>query len=301
MSKSTIVRIICSVVAVIIIAALIAGNIVLNNTAYIIHQFFSGDTTDYSDAEDELVQGDEVVQRLGEESVVLLKNEDNFLPLSEEQVSEGVNLFGWAATDQGFIVVGGGSGGTVIAEENKVTLTKAFTEEKLPYNEALLESYSAISSVDADRNSNSPVSTDALTNPDADWYKADKMNQAKTFSNTAVVVLSRFSGENASQTELVNVGGYNNGTYLELTKNEKAMLDALEEYNFDVVVLFNTTNYIEMGFLEEYDNIKAALQIGILGQSGALAVPRILKGDINPSGRLADTLAYDYQTHNPPM
>ena len=53
-----------------------------------------------------------IVQRLGEESVVLLKNEDNFLPLSEEQVSEGVNLFGWAATDQGFIVVGGGSGGT---------------------------------------------------------------------------------------------------------------------------------------------------------------------------------------------
>lgn len=260
MSKSTIVRIICSVVAVIIIAALIAGNIVLNNTAYIIHQFFSGDTTDYSDAEDELVQGDEVVQRLGEESVVLLKNEDNFLPLSEEQVSEGVNLFGWAATDQGFIVVGGGSGGTVIAKENKVTLTKAFKEEKLPYNEALLESYSAISSVDADRNGNNPVSTDALTNPDADFYDDSDglMTQAKNFSNTAVVVLSRFSGENASQTELVNVGGYNNGTYLELTKNEKAMLDALEEYNFDVVVLFNTTNYIEMGFLEEYDNIKAA-------------------------------------------
>ena len=212
MSKSTRVRIICGVVAAILVAVLIAGNILLNTYSYLLHQFLSSDTTDYGGAEEELAEGDELVQQLGEESIVLLKNEDNFLPLSEEQVNQGVNLFGWTATDQGFIVVGGGSGGTVIDEKNKVTLTKAFEKEKFPYNEALLESYSAISSVDADKNSNNPSSTDALTNPDAGWYKADKMNQAKNFSNIAVVVLGRFSGENASNNELVSVGGYTGGT-----------------------------------------------------------------------------------------
>ncbi len=113
------------------------------------------------------------------------------------------------------------------------------------------------------------------------------------------MVLSRFSGENASQTELIDIGSYSNGTFLELTANEKAMLDALEENQFRVIVLFNTTNNMEMGFLEEYDCIKAALYVGLPGQSGALAIPRILYGDVNPSGRTADTLAYDYQTNNP--
>lgn len=113
------------------------------------------------------------------------------------------------------------------------------------------------------------------------------------------MVLSRFSGENASQTELIDIGTYSNGTFLELTEHERAMFDALEAHDFNVIVLFNTTNNMEMGFLEEYDCVKAALYVGLPGQSGAMAIPRILCGDVNPSGRTADTLAYDYQTNNP--
>ena len=295
MTKKVKIRVVCGIVAFFLVAVLIAGNIVLNEFAYIINQFFAGDTTDYGDAAEELAEGDKFVQKAGEESMVLLKNEEDFLPLEEDKV----NLFGWAATDQGFLLVGGGSGGTVIAEGNKVTLTQAFKKEKFEYNEALLEEYSAISSTDADKNGNKPDSMVALTNPGASFYSDTTMEQAKNYSNTAVVVLSRFSGENASSTELISVGGMNNGTYLELTENEKAMFDALQSYSFDVVVLLNTTNNMELGFLEDYSCIKAALYVGIPGQSGALAIPRILRGDVNPSGRLADTFAYDYQTNNP--
>lgn len=296
MSKKLVKRIVLGVVSVILVVVMIVGNIIINNYAYILNQVFAGDTTDYGGASAELEEGDEVVQRLGEESMVLLKNEESFLPLSKDTK---LNLFGWAATDQGFLLVGGGSGGTVIAEANKVTLTKALTEEGVEYNEALLASYSAISSTDADKNSNSPDSMAALANPDGSFYTADKMSQAKSFSDTAVVVLSRFSGENASQTELIDIGTYKNGTFLELTANEKAMLDALESNNFNVIVLLNTCNNMELGFLEDYDCIKAALYVGLPGQSGALAIPRILYGTVNPSGRTADTLAYDYQTNNP--
>ena len=296
MSKKVGRRIIPSVIAVVLIAALIAGNILISRFSYVINQALAGDTTDYGSASAELQEGDEIVQALGEESMVLLKNEDGFLPLDK---TEKVNLFGWAATDQGFLLVGGGSGGTVIAAENRVTLTAALDREGLEYNKELLDAYSAISSADADANSNSPDSMAALANPDASFYTADRMAQAKEYSDTAIVVLSRFSGENASQTELIDIGSYSNGTFLELTANEKAMLDALEENQFNVIVLFNTTNNMEMGFLEEYDCIKAALYVGLPGQSGALAIPRILCGDVNPSGRTADTLAYDYQTNNP--
>ena len=119
MSKKIRIRVIPGVIALILIAAIIAGNIALSSFSYVINQALAGDTTDYSGASAELEAGDEVVQALGEESMVLLKNEEDFLPLDTTQK---VNLFGWAATDQGFLLVGGGSGGTVIAAENKITL-----------------------------------------------------------------------------------------------------------------------------------------------------------------------------------
>lgn len=296
MVKKIKMRPITSVIAVVLVAAIIAGNLLLNQFSYVVNQALAGDTTDYGSAGAELQAGDEIVQTLGEESMVLLKNEDNFLPIEKEQK---VNLFGWAATDQGFLLVGGGSGGTVIAAQNRVTLTTALDREGLSYNKELLDAYSAVSSADADANSNSPDSMAALANPDASFYTEERMQQAKEFSDTAIVVLSRFSGENASQTELIDIGTYSNGTFLELTEHERAMFDALEAHDFNVIVLFNTTNNMEMGFLEEYDCVKAALYVGLPGQSGALAIPRILCGDVNPSGRTADTLAYDYQTNNP--
>ena len=296
MVKKIKMRPITSVIAVVLVVAIIAGNLLLNQFSYVVNQALAGDTTDYGSAGAELQAGDEIVQTLGEESMVLLKNEDNFLPIEKEQK---VNLFGWAATDQGFLLVGGGSGGTVIAAQNRVTLTTALDREGLSYNKELLDAYSAVSSADADANSNSPDSMAALANPDASFYTEERMQQAKEFSDTAIVVLSRFSGENASQTELIDIGTYSNGTFLELTEHEKAMFDALEAHNFNVIVLFNTTNNMEMGFLEEYDCVKAALYVGLPGQSGAMAIPRILCGDVNPSGRTADTLAYDYQTNNP--
>lgn len=256
MLKKVRMRPILSLIAVVLVVAIVVGNVMISRFSYVINQALAGDTTDYSSASAELEAGDEIVQALGEESMVLLKNEDSFLPLDKE---EKVNLFGWAATDQGFLLVGGGSGGTVIAAQNKVTLTTALDKEGLEYNKELLDAYSAVSSADADANSNSPDSMAALANPDASFYTEDRMQQAKEFSDTAIVVLSRFSGENASQTELIDIGTYSNGTFLELTENEKAMFDALEENGFNAIVLFNTTNNMEMGFLEEYDCVKAAL------------------------------------------
>ena len=74
MSKQLRTRIILGVVALVLAAAIIAGNIVLSKFSYIINQFFAGDTTDYGGAGAELEEGDELVQKLGEESMVLLKN-----------------------------------------------------------------------------------------------------------------------------------------------------------------------------------------------------------------------------------
>ncbi|MCM1441539.1 MAG: hypothetical protein NC131_20380, partial [Roseburia sp.] len=111
-------------VAVVLAGVIIAGNIVLNHYSPIIHSFFAGDTTDYDNerAQAALADGNLAAQQIAEDSMVLLKNENNALPIAE---NAKINLFGWNATDDGFILTGGGSGGSTIAAENKVTLTQA--------------------------------------------------------------------------------------------------------------------------------------------------------------------------------
>ena len=120
-------QIILLCVALMLVGVMIVGNIVLSVYAPLIHQYFLGDTTSYDSeiAQKALSEGDKLVQELGEERMVLLRNENKALPL---ETSDKINLFGWNATDQGFILTGGGSGGTTIAKENKVTLTRRLTK-----------------------------------------------------------------------------------------------------------------------------------------------------------------------------
>ncbi len=313
-------RIVLLIVAVVLIAVLIAGNIVLNLFAPIIHANFAGGfggSTDTQEAQNALGSADELVGEIAEESMVLLKNDDDFLPLKE---GTKVNLFGWASTDLGFLQIGGGSGGSPIDASNpyQITLTEAFDEygEGL-YNYDLAQKFKDFDSrTDADRAGNSDT---VVKNPSEDFYTADLMQNAKSFSDTAIVVLSRWGKENGGSNELVSIGSFKNGAYLELTSQEKVMLDKLDENGFKVIVLLNTTNPIELSFLEEYDDcIEACMYIGIPGQSGARAIPELLYGQalrierddsgeevsreyepISPSGRLSDTYAYSWQEHNP--
>ncbi len=312
-------RIVLIAVAFVLVAVLIAGNIVLNQFAPLIHANFAGGfggSTETQEAKNALGSADELVGEIAEESMVLLKNEDDFLPLKE---GTKVNLFGWASTDLGFLQIGGGSGGSPIDASNpyQITLTEAFDEygEDL-YNKDLLAKYVEFDGrTDADRAGNSDT---VVKNPEEAFYTPDLMGNAKSFSDTAIVVLSRWGKENGGSNELVSIGSFQNGSYLELTAQEKVMLDKLESDAFNVIVLLNTTNPIELSFLEDYDCIKACMYIGIPGQSGARAIPELLYGEtvrierdesgtelsrkyepISPSGRLSDTYAYSWQENNP--
>lgn len=316
-------QIVLTVVAAVLVALLIVGNIILNYFAPLLHGFFAGGlggSTNTEEAKNALGSADELVGEIAEESMVLLKNDEvgggkHFLPLDKDTP---VNLFGWASTDLGFLQIGGGSGGAPIDATNpyQITLTEAFDEygEDL-YNKELNAKYVAFDKTDADR---AGSSTTVIKNPSASFYTADLMGQALEFSTTAVVVLSRWGKENGGANELVSIDSYKNGTYLELTAEEKVMFQKLEEKGFDVIVLLNTTNPLELSFLETYNCIKACMFVGIPGQSGARAIPELLYGQslrivkdkdgkevsrkyepLSPSGRLSDTYAYSWQEHNP--
>ena len=66
--------------------------------------------------------------------------------------------------------------------------------------------------------------------------------------------------------------------------------------NFEtVIVLINSSNVMELGFLED-ENVDAALWVGGPGSTGCNSIGKILCGDVTPSGRLTDTYAYDITT-----
>lgn len=304
-SKITTKRIVLIVVSLLLIAVLIAGNCILNYYALIIHRFVAGVDSNNDPGSGETVEvdalADDLIQEAAAESFVLLYNDDNYLPL---KALDKVNLFGYGSTDNGLLLTGGGSGGTSITDdkEEKVDLTDAFVAEGIEYNTALTEAYENYSSFDADWRSGGSTganATQSLINPPETFYTTALMDSAYEYSKVAVAVLSRWGAENGGSNELVSIGNYANGTFLELTKEEKAMFNALQTKGFEVIVLLNTCNNLELGFLEDYSCIKACMYVGIPGQSGLAAVPKIITGEINPSGRISDTLVYDNQTYNP--
>ena len=295
-------------VTVLLIGIMIAANAVVARYSFIINRVFSGGTTGEmsGDATVVLQETDNYVQRVAEDSMVLLKNDNGFLPKAD---LKKVNLFGYGSTDNGLLLVGGGSGGTTILDKTKegedrikIDITDAFKAAEIEYNTDVIAAYEDFSKYDSDWRSGGTTGANAaesLINPDASFYTDALMDGAKAFSDTAIVTLSRFGAENGGSGELKNIGKYSNGDFLRLTSEERALFDKLAAKNFDVIVLLNVCNNIELGFLDEYSNIKACLYIGIPGQSGCAVIPDILTGKINPSGKMSDTLAYDYSEYNP--
>ncbi len=143
-----------------------------------------------------------------------------------------------------------------------------------------------------------------LPEPTADSYTDDLLNNAKEFSDTAMVVITRVGGEGADlPTDLSQVTYTDNSTeykdfeegehFLQLSQTEKDMLNLVCE-NFDnVVVVYNGANAMELGFLNEHEQIKGALWCPGTGQSGFNALGKILSGEVNPSGKTSDTFVAD--------
>lgn len=249
-------------------------------------------------------EADGLVQTLAADSMVLLKNENSCLPLAK---GTKINLFGYNTTEKGFLFAGGGSGGNR-AESKNVSLRKAFEDAGVEINTTLYEAYGALDNLDLDNNNAETAPQCVLSNPGADFYTAERMQQAKDFSDTAVVVISRWGRENGKVKDdtgkthtdipLVQVkSGMDDDpsrTYLQISTEEELMLQKVKE-NFDkVIVLINTCNTMELGFLDD-SGIDAAMFIGMPGQSGTRAIPKLLFGEVTPSGKTADIYAYNHK------
>ena len=254
------------------------------------------------------------------EGIVLLKNDGDTLPLSEGRV----NVFGWASTNP---IYGGTGSGSMNDQYETTSILQGMADAGLETNTKLSDFYTAYR---ADRPVFSAATQEwTLPEPPADSYPSDLINDAKAFSGTAVVVLARTGGEcfdlpndmggmganrqfGPSDSEVVEPGETsdavswyrNNSTdyndfesgqgYLDLSRSERNMLDLVTSNFDDVIVVYNGANTLNMGFIDDYPQIRAALWAPPAGQTGFEALGEVLSGKANPSGRTTDTFVRDF-------
>ncbi len=257
-----------------------------------------------------------VIKEVGEEGTVLLKN-NGLLPLSD---TKALNVFGWASTNPIF----GGTGSGSSDGSTAVGILQSLTDAGFTTNEDLTQIYKDYTT---ERPSVAMFSQDwTLPEPTADVYTDDVMSNAKSFSDTAVVVISRSGGEGADLPKDMNAvikGTYNvasevsvrpesygyfnatytnNGSYddfeegehyLELSVTEENMIEKVCSEFDKVIVIINANNAMELGWVNDYDQIGAVIYAPGAGNTGFAALGEIIAGTVNPSGRTVDTFVSD--------
>lgn len=225
------------------------------------------------------------------DGAVLLKNENSTLPLNNLKV----NIFG--ASSASPILGGGGAGG--ISTASSVDLYGGLQSKGIKYNQELYNLYSNYvksKKVDtAEYKKPGKTILDVLL-PNAAGFlvkspeelnpadiPSDVLKSAIKYSDTAIYTISR------AGTETVDF----KPDELKPTNQERATLDLLSKNFKHVILLVNTTNVMELNFTDIYPNVDSVLWIGGPGEIGMNSVAAILKGDINPSGRLTDTYTYN--------
>lgn len=268
-------------------------------------------------ADDVVAQSLETIEKIGEEGIVLTKNQD-LLPLGEETTR--LNVFGWAS----IAPLLGGTGSSASSAAASTDLLQSLENAGFETNQTLTQMYRDYRSERPLIDMNGQDLT--LPEPTIEYYTDEIIDEAKEFSDTAMIVIGRCGGEDydlptdmnavihgtyntASEVSVasenysyLNATYENNGdyddfdegeSYLELSNTEEAMIDLVCQEFEHVIVVINSSNTMELGWTDEYEQIEAVLLTPAPGVAGFAPLGEILKGTVNPSGRTSDTYVKD--------
>ena len=311
MSKIT--KTIVSLVLIVVIGVgTIIGNWAVEQFEGEITSFLSPAIVDTESMEISSAQGQAMAAQIMEEGAILLQNNDNTLPLDYSKVKK-VNVFGWRSVDWIYGSEGANASGGVSPEDGdfskNVDLFKALKQYGIQYNDRLEKMYYTYVQPDhqsADLKGQHINNLINLREPninDKAYYSDDLLSYCESYSDTAIVVIGRMAGENMDiTTNKQNKEGPGSSTdntrhYLEISTEEEALLKYVGQTYENVIVILNTSNAFECGFLETIPGIDACLYVGYTGTRAASAIPKLLYGEVSPSGHTADTFAYDAFTN----
>ena len=230
------------------------------------------------------------------EGIVLLKNEDQLLPL---KAGSKVALYGAGAGR----TIKGGTGSGDVNERERVTIWQGMKNagfeitsedwirsyEKI-YEKARQDWKDDIVTRSGGNGGNvmdffTVYSTTPFVMPTGD--PVEKPGKEKT--DTAIYVLSRVAGEGADRNAA-------KGDYY-LKEDEHQMLSDLCSYYKNVIVAVNAGGQVDLSFMDEFSNIKALLILSQPGMEGGNAFADVISGKVNPSGKLVDSWAYRYEDY----
>ncbi len=243
---------------------------------------------------------------IAEEGIVLLKNDASTLPLAS---GAKVNVFGWSSTNP---VYGGTGSGALSDAYPTTTFLDGLTQAGIEYNTDLTDFYTSWRDT---RPSVGMMGQDwTIPEPTIDEY-GDLFESAKSYSDTAIFFIARSGGEGADLPqsydgeETLAEGGMFGSTgvrysdqaddldasksYLELSNRETALLNQVTSDYDNVIVIVNSANAMELGFVNDYSQIKSVIYCPGTGQTGFVGLGEILAGQVNPSGKTADTFVAD--------
>ena len=272
--------------------------------------------TQYTSTKDAVDSMKEFAIREAAESFVLLKNENNSLPLKQEKPK--VTLFGIRSFTPYYGSTTGGSipdKAVIDNDPNRSTLITDF-QEAFDVNPALLEAYRDYTSDytwgSSGFGAQAPAyqglySTTDPTEPTlSELGITDSNARYREYNDAAIVIIGRVSGEGSSffpgqegrttrdsndPTKILNVVETDTDNILGISEEEQALIDTAAA-NFDnVIVLINSSSQMEIESLKQNEDVDAVMWIGYPGVYGFEAVARVLKGEANPSGRLGDIYA----------
>ena len=246
---------------------------------------------------------------IAEEGITLLKNENNTLPLTTSKTGgtdKKISLFGRRSIDTVFGGTGSGSGDA----SQCTTIINALKAGGYDVNPTLSQMYQ-------DKKGEVPLQDNQMDNPTATTYYIGELPQSyytsevkssfSSYSDAAIIVLGMQGGEGmdfatdlkhgestSMDWNVAETKNYKDGQHqLELTQEEKDMLDLAKSNFGKVIVVINSANPMEIDSLKQDEGISSILWLSYPGSTGTEALTEILNGTVNPSGHTIDTWASD--------
>ena len=270
--------------------------------------------SDYSSTTELLDSIEDLGERMSEEGTVLLKNENNALPLTKDETQK-LSLLGFSSY---YPVQGGDMGSSLTENEgtdaDTVDFVEALDAKGFKINEDLQKLYKSLESefkTEVNMWGNimeyyhitAPATDGVFSSKEPSQEKMDSVDSQWKESmddyNVMLVTIGRSSTENG--TYLPGVDGVdasqnlNQTDPLGLSDDERDLINAAVEEKENnggkVIVMLNNANAMEIDEIKNNDGVDAIMEVGLPGGYGFYGVADILSGEANPSGHLTDTYA----------
>jgi beta-glucosidase len=250
----------------------------------------------YASMEDVGEAGNKLTREIAGEGIIMLKNKDNVLPFKDVH---NVTVFGKNSTATS---IGGGGSGASKGYYPSAGIYDTLEEAGFNVNPAQKAFYLDDTRSGKARTAGGMMSSGGFTvgeTPVAN-YESSVKETWSTYNDAAIITIVRSGSEGADEpvTGVVDHTGDTTTTdhhYLELSENEKDMIKMVKDSKkfSKIVVILNATNVMELGDLQDDDEIDAMLWTGGVGGTGFYAIGDILTGKVNPSGKTVDIYPRD--------